>query len=87
LLDEATSALDPHTEAAINATLREVARGRTVISVTHRLPSVTHCDPILVMDRGRLVEQGRHEDLLARGGIYAALWKMGQQAGDAGSEG
>jgi ATP-binding cassette, subfamily B, bacterial len=79
LLDEATSALDPHTEAAVNATLREAARGRTVIMVTHRLSSVPHCDHILVMEGGRLVEQGRHDDLLRNGGLYYALWELGQQ--------
>lgn len=79
LLDEATSALDPHTESAVNATLREAANGRTVISVTHRLSSVSHCDNILVMDRGRLVEQGRHEELLRLGGVYFSLWQLGQR--------
>jgi ATP-binding cassette subfamily B protein len=80
LLDEATSALDPHTEAAVNSTLRQAARGRTVIMVTHRLSSVPHCDHILVMDRGRLVEQGRHEQLLRAHGVYYSLWQLGQQA-------
>jgi ATP-binding cassette subfamily B protein len=79
LLDEATSALDVQTEVAVNATLRRAARGRTVISVTHRLSSVPQCDHILVMDRGRLVEQGRHEELLRLGGIYFSLWQLGQQ--------
>jgi ATP-binding cassette subfamily B protein len=79
LLDEATSALDPHMEALINATIREAATGRTVISITHRLSSVPHCDTILVMDRGRLVEQGRHEELLCLGGVYSALWQLGQE--------
>jgi ATP-binding cassette subfamily B protein len=79
LLDEATSALDPHTEASVNATLQMAANGRTVISVTHRLSSVPHCDNILVMDRGRLVEQGRHEELLRLGGVYSALWQLGQR--------
>ena len=69
LLDEATSALDPQTEAEVNATLRQAGGGRTVISVTHRLASVTDADHILVMERGRLVEQGRHEDLLRCGGV------------------
>jgi ATP-binding cassette subfamily B protein len=79
LLDEATSALDPPTEAAVNATLRQVAKGRTVIMVTHRLSLTPHCDHILVMERGRLVEQGRHEQLLLVGGIYSALWQLSQQ--------
>lgn len=74
VLDEATSALDPGTEAAINETLARIGRGRTVVSVTHRLTSVTDADCIHVLDQGCLVESGRHGDLLARGGPYARLW-------------
>jgi len=81
LLDEATSALDPHTEAAINATLGRLARGRTTISVTHRLSSVVHTDRIYVLDRGELLEQGTHAELLQRGGLYAQLWR--EQSGGA----
>ncbi len=79
LLDEATSALDPPTEAALNETLTQVARGRTVLSVTHRLAPVVRADQIFVLDRGRIVEQGRHAELLARQGLYAQLW--GKQSG------
>lgn len=75
LLDEATSALDVETEMAINATLARVARGRTVISVTHRLASALQADRIFVLDQGRLVEQGKHEALLAQGGLYTHLWR------------
>jgi ATP-binding cassette, subfamily B, bacterial len=75
VLDEATSALDPATEAAVNDTLRTIASGRTVVMVTHRLEASTHCDRIVVMDDGRLVEEGRHQDLLAAGGPYAGLWR------------
>lgn len=75
ILDEATSALDAQTEADVNRTLRQVAAGRTVISVTYRLASVTDCDHIFVLDRGRLVEQGRHEELIRDGNVYAALWQ------------
>lgn len=84
LLDEATSALDPQTEAAINATLRRLSVGRTVISVTHRLASVVQADQIIVLDRGRLAEAGAHADLLAGGGLYAHLWEQqhGFVAGD-----
>ncbi len=81
LLDEATSALDPRTEAAINATLARIARGRTTISVTHRLSSVVTADRIYVLDQGALVEQGTHRELLQRGGLYAQLWR--EQSGGA----
>ncbi|MDB4908096.1 MAG: putative multidrug export ATP-binding/permease protein [Gemmatimonadetes bacterium] len=75
LLDEATSALDVAMEAEINETLATVRRGRTVISVSHRLASITDYDTIAVFEDGRLVEQGRHEQLLALEGTYAALWQ------------
>lgn len=74
LLDEATSALDPATESAINATLSRLAVGRTVVTVTHRLAAACDADLIVVLDQGRAVETGAHADLLARGGVYAALW-------------
>ena len=74
VLDEATSALDPRTERAISTTLREVARGRTTVAVTHRLTSCVDYDRIFVLKDGRLVEQGDHEELLARSGVYAELW-------------
>lgn len=74
VLDEATSALDPATEAALNATLARVARGRTVVAVTHRLQSVTGVDRIFVLDHGRLVEEGPHAELLERRGPYRQLW-------------
>ncbi len=75
LLDEATSALDPATEAAVNATLKRIARRRTVISITHRLAAVTDADRIVVLDAGRVVEQGRHAELIERGQLYAQLWQ------------
>lgn len=86
ILDEATSALDPQTEAEVNATIRQAASGRTVISVTHRLASIAHCDRIFVMDRGRLVEEGRHEELLANGKVYAALWRSSPKPSEAHDE-
>ncbi|MEZ4678420.1 MAG: ATP-binding cassette domain-containing protein [Caldilineaceae bacterium] len=75
ILDEATSALDPGTETAINATLRRLARDRTVISVTHRLSSVTDFDQIYVLQDGRLVESGSHATLQQQDGVYAQLWQ------------
>ncbi len=74
LLDEATSALDPGAEAAINATLDKASRGRTVLSVTHRLASVTEADRIFVLDRGVVREQGTHAELLHAAGLYKHLW-------------
>jgi ATP-binding cassette subfamily B protein len=75
ILDEAASALDQGTEAAINRTLNKVSQGRTVISVTHRLTSVTNSDMIYVLNHGRLVEQGTHHTLLQHQGLYRTLWR------------
>jgi len=85
VLDEATSALDAATESSINKTLEHAAKGRTLVSVTHRLASIVDMDRIFVMDRGRLVEQGRHDELLALGGVYHELWE--KQQGFSFSEG
>jgi len=75
ILDEATSSLDPSTEAAINATFNRIASGRTVISVTHRLSSVTQADWIFVMHQGQIAEQGRHDRLIEAGGRYSSMWR------------
>jgi ATP-binding cassette, subfamily B, bacterial len=75
ILDEATSALDPDTEAKINATIGRLAQGRTVASVTHRLAAVRDAGRIFVFKDGRLVEQGRHDDLVLKRGVYAELWQ------------
>ncbi|MDZ8260461.1 ABC transporter ATP-binding protein [Nostoc sp. ChiQUE01b] len=74
VLDEATSSLDPESESAINTTLLNLARGRTVISVTHRLTSVVKSDCIFVLEGGKLIEQGTHEELLNLRGLYYRLW-------------
>jgi ABC-type transport system involved in Fe-S cluster assembly fused permease/ATPase subunit len=75
VLDEATSALDGRTEAAIQATLRKVRAGRTTLVIAHRLSTIADADQILVIRRGKIVERGRHEALIAHGGEYAALWR------------
>ncbi len=84
VLDEPTSALDPQTEAAINATLHKQGQSRTVITVTHRLASVANADRIFVLERGQVVEQGVHEELLNAQGLYYRLW--GQQNGFADAQ-
>jgi ATP-binding cassette subfamily B protein len=77
LLDEPTSALDPTTEAAIMETIKELMRGRTTLIVTHRLATVHNVDQIIVLEGGRIVEQGRGPQLVARGGVYAKLYTSG----------
>jgi len=74
ILDEATSALDSRTEADILDTLEQVERGRTTIVVAHRLSTVVAADKIVVLDQGRVAEQGTHAELLRRGGLYAGMW-------------
>jgi ATP-binding cassette, subfamily B, bacterial len=73
VLDEATSSLDTQTEAAVQAALERLAEGRTTITIAHRLSTVRDADQIVVLDHGRIVERGTHEQLLERGGLYAAL--------------
>ncbi|MEQ1752545.1 MAG: ABC transporter ATP-binding protein/permease [Micropepsaceae bacterium] len=80
LLDEATSALDTHTEREIQSALREVSRNRTTLVIAHRLSTVVDADEILVLDQGQIVERGRHSDLLARNGAYAAMWNRQREA-------
>jgi ABC-type multidrug transport system fused ATPase/permease subunit len=75
ILDEATSALDSPSEARILEAVDHFARGRTVLSIAHRLSSVQHADLIVVVRAGRIVEEGRHPELLIRGGTYCDLWK------------
>ena len=74
VLDEATSALDSEVEAAIQSRLEALMTGKTVIAIAHRLSTIAAMDRLVVMDRGRIVEQGNHAQLLAQGGIYARLW-------------
>lgn len=86
IFDEATSSLDLQSEQVVLAALRELAQRRTTLLVTHRLTTVVDADRILVLDKGRLVEQGRHEALLALGGVYASLWHSQPTAGDSRGE-
>lgn len=83
LLDEATSALDTQTEKEIQASLKEISRGRTAIVIAHRLSTVVDCDEILVLDKGRIVERGTHDALLAKGGQYAGMWQRQLEAVEA----
>jgi subfamily B ATP-binding cassette protein MsbA len=73
LLDEPTSALDSETEAEVQAGLAELMKGRTTLVIAHRLSTVRHADRIVVMDEGRVVEEGSHEALVAKGGVYSRL--------------
>jgi ATP-binding cassette, subfamily B, heavy metal transporter len=75
VLDEATSALDSFTEGEIQDALDLVAKGRTTLVIAHRLSTIVNADEIIVLDKGRIVERGAHASLLARDGIYAALWR------------
>src|SRR5712692_6966365 len=80
IFDEATSALDTKTEREIQASLAEVATNHTTLVIAHRLSTVVDADQILVLDGGRIVERGHHRELLAKGGVYAAMWARQQEA-------
>ena len=81
LLDEATSALDSHSEQIIQSAMREAMLGKTVIAIAHRLSTVMDMDRLIVLDRGQIVADGSHHELLRQGGLYAELWR--KQSGDA----
>ncbi len=76
VLDEATSAVDNETEAAIQRSLERISVGRTTILIAHRLSTIRHVDRVYVLEQGVLVEEGRHDELVAAGGLYAALWRV-----------
>jgi ABC-type transport system involved in Fe-S cluster assembly fused permease/ATPase subunit len=80
LLDEATSALDTHTEREIQSALQEISRNRTTLVIAHRLSTVVDADEILVLEHGEIVERGRHDELVARKGAYAAMWNKQKKA-------
>jgi ATP-binding cassette, subfamily B, heavy metal transporter len=80
IFDEATSALDTKTEREIQASLAEVAAGRTTLIIAHRLSTIVDADQILVLDGGHIVERGHHRELIAQGGVYAAMWARQQDA-------
>jgi ATP-binding cassette subfamily B protein len=80
ILDEATSAVDNETEAALQRSIRRISKNRTTLVIAHRLSTVRHADRILVMDHGEIIEDGTHDALVARGGVYARLWSV--QTGD-----
>ena len=92
LLDEATSALDSEVEAAIQASLYRLMEGKTVVAIAHRLSTIAAMDRLIVLDKGRIVEQGDHRSLLAHGGLYARLWAhqsggfLGEEAEDDSGE-
>lgn len=75
VLDEATAFADPESEAAVQDGLAELAGGRTVLVIAHRLRTIADADQILVLDDGRVIERGRHPELLAAGGRYARMWR------------
>ncbi|MFC6052518.1 multidrug ABC transporter ATP-binding protein [Acinetobacter sp. Ac_877] len=75
ILDEATSALDSEVEAAIQSSLNELMKGKTVIAIAHRLSTIAQMDRLIVLDQGHIVEQGTHDELVAKNGIYAKLWQ------------
>ncbi|TPM32878.1 ABC transporter ATP-binding protein [Mesorhizobium sp. B2-3-4] len=75
ILDEATSALDSEAEAAIQENLYKLMQGKTVIAIAHRLSTIAAMDRLVVMDQGRIIEEGSHEELVAKGGLYAQLWQ------------
>lgn len=85
LLDEATSALDSEVEAAIQASLYRLMEGKTVVAIAHRLSTIAAMDRLIVLDKGRIVEEGNHRELLASGGLYARLWAH-QSGGFLGEE-
>jgi len=82
VFDEATSSLDSRAEKAIQLALERVAQNSTTVVIAHRLSTIVGADEIIVLDQGRIVEQGAHDALLARDGLYAQMWKLQKEAAD-----
>jgi len=82
IFDEATSSLDSETKQFIQRNIIQVTRETTTMLIAHRLSTVTHADEILVLAQGQIVERGSHADLLAKNGVYAAMWRTQQQTRD-----
>ena len=80
LLDEATSALDSHTELDIQKALEEISKSRTTIVIAHRLSTIVNANEIIVLDRGEIIERGRHDELLAARGAYYNMWQKQKEA-------
>ncbi len=82
IFDEATSSLDSHSEQAILGAIHEVSTGHTSLVIAHRLSTIVDADNIIVLDQGEVAEQGSHQQLLAKNGLYAQLWQVQQQQKD-----
>ncbi|EEZ28388.1 conserved hypothetical protein [Clostridium botulinum Bf] len=78
LLDKATASLDPENEMDVQKAINQLIKGRTVIVIAHKLKTIVSADNIIVLDDGRVVEQGKHEELIKLKGLYAPLWKLQQ---------
>lgn len=86
IFDEATSALDSHSEQAINTQLEAISTNKTTLVIAHRLSTVTDADNIIVLNQGRIIEQGTHQQLLAQSKHYAAMWALQQTEGITNNE-